>query len=493
MPVCDLEASQFIISDTETGPSSSQSPYLVPVADNASTVSLLTVGDSAENGGRPMVGIPDGLGAFDNGDGTFTVLMNHELGRTEGAVRDHGATGAFVSRLVIDSTTLQVLSDADLIQHVHLYDQATNTYYDPVADGNAATLPYAFTRLCSADLADPTAFYDPETGVGYDGRILMGGEEDGPPFGDYGRAFAHFVTGSEAGNSYEIPWLGRMAFENAVANPHTGSDTTVISLTDDSTPGQLYFYFGERHATGSAIDRAGLTGGSLWGLQVSELHNALDNDNESNGTTLGGDFQSAFSLVNLDDVSELDGASLQANSEAAHVTEFLRPEDSAWDPLHSDTLYFVTTNAFNAPSRLWSVHFNDVDNPNAGGTIQMLLDGTEGQHMLDNITVNQQGHVIMQEDPGNNAHVARIWDYDPATDQLVFLAQHDPDRFDPTAPVGGNPFLTQDEESSGIVDVTSILGSGGQNAYLFDVQAHYSIAGELVQGGQLGVLYQDII
>ena len=31
-----------------------------------------------------MVGIPDGLGAFDNGDGTFTVLMNHELGNTQG-------------------------------------------------------------------------------------------------------------------------------------------------------------------------------------------------------------------------------------------------------------------------------------------------------------------------------------------------------------------------------------------------------------------------
>jgi hypothetical protein len=113
--------------------------------------------------------------------------------------------------------------------------------------------------------------------------------------------------------------------------------------------------------------------------------------------------------------------------------------------------------------------------------------------MLDNITVNEQGHVIMQEDPGNNPHLARIWDYDPATDQLVLLAQHDPDRFDPTAPVSGNPFLTADEESSGIIDVTSILGSGGQNAYLFDVQAHYNIAGELVQGGQLGVLYQDII
>jgi hypothetical protein len=37
--------------------------------------------------GYRMVGIPDGLGAFDNGDRTFTLLMNHELGSTLGAVR----------------------------------------------------------------------------------------------------------------------------------------------------------------------------------------------------------------------------------------------------------------------------------------------------------------------------------------------------------------------------------------------------------------------
>ncbi len=49
------------------------------------TASLLTVGDSI--GGYRMVGIPDGLGAFDNGDGTFTLLMNHELGNTLGAIR----------------------------------------------------------------------------------------------------------------------------------------------------------------------------------------------------------------------------------------------------------------------------------------------------------------------------------------------------------------------------------------------------------------------
>jgi hypothetical protein len=123
----------------------------------------------------------------------------------------------------------------------------------------------------------------------------------------------------------------------------------------------------------------------------------------------------------------------------------------------------------------------------------MLLDGTEGQQMLDNMTVNKYGKVIMQEDPGGNPHLAKIWEYDPATDTLTQLAQHDPDRFDPAAPVGGQPFLTQDEESSGIIDVTDILGSAGQNVYLFDVQAHYAIPGELVQGGQLGLIYQDLL
>ena len=82
-----------------TGPSSSQSPYVIPTAPGIGVTSILTVGDSV--GGYAMVGIPDGLGAYDNNDGTFTVLMNHELGPAVGAVRAHGATGAFVSEWVV--------------------------------------------------------------------------------------------------------------------------------------------------------------------------------------------------------------------------------------------------------------------------------------------------------------------------------------------------------------------------------------------------------
>jgi hypothetical protein len=484
--VSDLDAAQFIVADATTGPSSSSSPYVIAVDPSVSTRSLLTVGDETSDGtGWQMVGIPDGLGAFDNGDGTFTVLMNHELGNTQGVVRDHGSIGSFISTLTIDKTTLEVTAGHDLIQTVHQYNAATDTFF---------TATTAFNRFCSADLAQPSAFYNVQTGLGYNGgELFLNGEESGSE----GRAFAHIASGPEAGNSYELAFMGNMAFENVVANPGTGN-TTVVAATDDGTNGQVYFYFGQKQATGNAVEKAGLIGGSLYGIHVNDLDdpanaNPLTDNNESNATTLGGDYQSAFSLVNLGNVSDLTGAQIDAASEAAGVTSFLRPEDGAWSTLDSDIFYFVTTNAFGAPSRLWAAEFNDASNPAAGGTIKMLLDGTEGQQMLDNMTVTKDGKVILQEDVGGNAHIGKLWQYDPATDVLTLLAQHDPDRFDPAAPVGGEPFLTIDEESSGIIDVTDILGSAGQNVFLWDVQAHYNIPGELVQGGQLGLLYQDLI
>ena len=484
--VSDLDAAQFIVADETTGPSSSASPYVLAVDPSVSTRSLLTVGDETSDGtGWQMVGIPDGLGAFDNGDGTFTVLMNHELTPTDGVVRDHGSKGAFISTLTIDKTTLEVTAGHDLIQTVHQYNAVTDTFF---------TATTAFNRFCSADLAQPSAFYNVQTGLGYNGgELFLNGEESGTE----GRAFAHIASGAEAGNSYELAFLGNMAFENVVANPGTGN-TTVVAVTDDGTNGQVYFYFGQKQATGSAVEKAGLMGGSLYGIHVNDLDdpanaNVLTDNNESNATNLGGDHQSAFSLVNLGNVSDLTGAALDAASEAAGVSSFLRPEDGAWSTLDPDIFYFVTTNAFGSPSRLWAAEFNDASNPAAGGTIKMLLDGTEGQQMLDNITVSNDGKIIMQEDVGGNAHIGKIWQYDPANDVLTLLAQHDPDRFDPAAPVGGEPFLTIDEESSGIIDVTDFLGSAGQNVFVWDVQAHYAIPGELVQGGQLGLLYQDLI
>ena len=475
----DLHAEQFIISSAITGPSSSSAPYVISSNANIVTESLLTVGDSV--GGYPLVGIPDGMGAFDNGDGTFTLLVNHELGSGSGSVRAHGATGAFVSEWVIDKTTLEVLSGQDLMQHSWMYNPVTHLYEDhSAALGNGI----AFDRFCAAELADQSAFYNPLSGLGYNGGLLyLNGEESGTE----GRAMAHVVGGTLDGNSYELAWLGNMAFENVVANPYSG-DKTIVAEMDDGQNGQVYFYYGDKKSTGNAVDQAGLTGGQLYGVKVADF--AATSNNAPNTTSpLGVDNQSAFSLVNLGDVSAMTGGQLDAASEAAGVATFLRPEDGAWDTLNPNRFYFVTTNAFTAPSQLWALDFIDASNPGLGGTITLLLDGSEGQRMLDNLTMDQQGHVFLQEDPGNQSYLARIWEYDPVADSLTELAVHDPDRF----VSGGSNFLTQDEESSGIIDVTGVLGNAGEQVFLLGVQAHYSLPGELVQGGQLVVMHEYLV
>jgi hypothetical protein len=63
------------------------------------------------------------------------------------------------------------------------------------------------------------------------------------------------------------------------------------------------------------------------------------------------------------------------------------------------------------------------------------------------------------------------------------LAEHNPELFGPNA--DEESFLTQNEESSGIIDVTDILGRGDEDVYLLDVQAHYDRERELDEGGQL--------
>ncbi|MFO0320939.1 MAG: choice-of-anchor D domain-containing protein, partial [Bacteroidota bacterium] len=324
-------------------------------------------------------------------------------------------------------------------------------------------------RFCSADLAAPSAFYNVSSGLGTQEKIFLTGEETGSE----GRLFGHIVTGTEAGTSYELPRLGKFSWENAVASPNTGNKTLVLGM-DDSSPGQVYAYIGTKTNTGTDIDKAGFTNGNLYGIAVTGLATETSSIIPTANTT--------FSLVNLGDVTAVSGSSLNANSITTGVTNFLRPEDGAWDPSNPSDFYFVTTNSFTAPSRLWRLRFTNIATPELGGTITAVLDGTEGQKMLDNLTIDYSGHVLLQEDPGNQAHLAKVWQYDIPTDVLTLVGEHTADRFT----TGGANFLTQDEESSGIIDVQSILGAG--NFILVD-QAHYSLPNPMVEGGQLLAFY----
>lgn len=200
--------------------------------------------------------------------------------------------------------------------------------------------------------------------------------------------------------------------------------------------------------------------------------------------------QRNFTLFNFGDVRALSEAQLETFGNTNGVTAFQRVEDGVWDPANPRDFYFVTTASFTGNSRLWRMRFTDIANPEAGGVLDMLLDGTEGPKMMDNIGIDPDGNLLIQEDPGNQAHIAKTWKYVVATDSLVLVSQHRPTLF-----TTGQPgFLTQDEEASGIIDVSSILG---YRAYLIADQVHSTTgipAGlnttELRENGQLQLMVE---
>jgi hypothetical protein len=488
----------------EQGPSTTTAPYMLSIAPDVNFTSILTTGDQVNR--YKMGGIPDGLGAFDNDDDrTFTVVMNHELfassGVLTGTPRAHGAKGAYVSKWVIDKRTLEVLSGEDLIKRVVQFDPVSATWVpvpaeqvDSAGKEVNAGKTAAFARFCSANLASQKAFS--HRGKGTRHRIFMNGEESNPT---YQRGLAHVVTGPDAGTTYVLPWAAsaNASWENLLANPHSGERTVVIGNSDGGTNG-VYVYVGNKTNEGNDVERAGLVNGTLFRVAVNGAAAETRAADAGLGLTLNarGNYAGTFSLV------------AGADATNAASTKFQRPEDGSWDRKNLNRYYFVTTDQMDAAkdgninpdiavgqvgrSRLWALNFTDASQPELGGTIEMLLDGTTARgdyQMFDNITVNEDGSLILQEDVGANQHNGKMWRFNPATGELVKLAGFDPLLFGDIGAVG---LLTKDEETSGVIDVTELLDRDDDLIYsLFVVQNHaLSSDPELVEGGQLVLMSQ---
>ncbi len=415
--------------------------YIVPIAQDWQVQAIMTVGESAANG-YAMVGVPDGLGAYANADGSFTLLMNHEFSSDKGAVRAHGQKGAFVSRWVIEVESLKVQSGADLIK---------------------STVPagLSFNRFCSADLAPSSAFYNAATSQGYAGQLFLNGEEDKAG----GRAFAHALNGL----SYELADFGHIAWENLLANPASGDNTLVIGL-DDIQNGLLLVYQGNKSKTGNVIQQAGLVGGQLYAVKVEGER---------------------FSLVALPNMANLDGKTLRVEAQKLGATGFARPEDGAWDTLNSHVFWFNTTDKIGGDSRLSQLVFDDINNPQAGGSITTKIHASEiGAEMFDNLTVDADGRVLLEEDPGEHERLSAIWLFEPKTNKTTKLFEANPKLFKP----GAADFMTTDEEHSGIIEVTALLSKATwfdskRRYYLGTTQAHLRHADEkLVEHGQLWLI-----
>lgn len=510
------------------GPSTTRGPEFLPAATGVVTVSIASNGNgtgiftdelytrlSTGAVDYRLTGLPDGMGVFtdatDLANGTFSVLVNHENGANTSIVRAHGSRGSFVSRWRIkaDASDLRVIGGDDLGTSAKLWNTGTNAYEtyntarpmptyanNVIADYNTPDPSRnGFGRFCSADMAEPSAYRFGNLGT--DARILLNGEEVGAP----GRAFAHIATGDEAGTIYELPEHGDYSWENNLACPFPQAATVCIGL-DDSTPGNLYIYVGTKRDSGNVVERAGLVDGRLFaivieGVTVNSSGQPVEDRTFVLGNATNGRRESApFTTIEVTEPKTRTGAYLQS-LDAQGQMNFARPEDGAWDPLAKDKFYFVTTDSFTGNSRIWVMTFSDIANPQNGGTVTMLGDGSNPAtfaggiisasgltdvRMMDNMCVTKNGQIIIQEDVGNNPRLGRIWSYDIRTDAIREIAAASANLY-----LAGAPnFLTQDEESSGVVDARDILGPGW---FIINNQSHFSIPGELVEGGQLLAMF----
>jgi Bacterial protein of unknown function (DUF839) len=459
-------------------------PYVEPVGDEYQVRALFSVDDKVPLlGGAPgqqyrMVGIPDGLGAHPNRDGTSTLYMNHELNFTalsEPVVGGPKNRGAIVSQWTLDA-------DGDPVAGKRAYDQIydENTLLGPApVVGNEAQMPRQLARFCSGFLAGPAN--------GFDRRIYLTNEEASSPDtfdGQGGLSVAIFDS-----ELHTLPKLGRYAKENTVVQPTQGTRTVIFPTEDGpaTLDNQLYMYIGkkDRSAGASVLSRNGLDNGTLY------VFRSLDPARNSERSFTSGSVTGEW--VPIPDAEALTDTQLEAASDAAGAMTFVRPEDGAFNPNNRNEFLFDTTGSSSGPDegvnelgRLYSLRLHP-GNPLKPATLSIVYNadtvvaaGGDIAISPDNLDVSRQ-YLMINEDGTTESRAVMaakgrdgsIWRFDLVKGPTgavgvdvataTRVAQLDPPGRD-GVPVGPGVW-----ETSGIIDTSGLFGS---DTWLSDVQAH---------------------
>lgn len=463
--------------------------YVLSVNDAATISVLASSGDIIT--GKILPGVPDGMGVLKNTDGTLTILANHELSISDKNVqlgkKSSGTWGSSISKLTFNPATNQITSLGSMINSVQYYDYNNKAYtadytksiptgYPALDSYGSENFSNGLNRFCSANLVQAGGLLhkDGKKTYGYNGAIYFTSEEGS----DYSRTFAFDTNG----NGFQLPKMGLGGYENALANPASGKSTVVMLNEDgDEKSSQLYMYLGTKQEKGANFaEKAGLTNGQLYAISVK---NARTDLKFRANYKVGEKAEVGFNPLNTDPAF----ADVQAQAQGAGTT-FSRVEDGEWDPKNPNVYYFLTTQSTKDPiasapnpatptvsrdgGALWRMTFKDVKNPMKGATLEMLLNGGESIYMSkpDNLAIDESGHILIQEDPGNNAHLARVVAYRISDGKLGVVAQFDKKYFaaDATTPI------TMDEESSGMVNANAFLKKSGDSAsyFFFNAQVH---------------------
>lgn len=451
-------------ADLETGFRTSSHPYARPVGPDYSIIPILSAGDRVPRTSNPdqrfqMIGIPDGLGAHANQDGTTTLFMNQELvnlNTSEPVLGQPLRRGAFVSKLIL-APDGSVLS-GDLAYAV--------VYAEKVLVGPPATVSNttpAFSRFCSGGLAWQEA--------GFDRPIYFCGEESsgaGTFDGRGGQAVAIFDNAL-----WTLPKLGHLSFENAVARPDAGKETVIMCLEDGELGDcQLYMYVGRKDDSHHAgpLRRNGLDNGSLYVF----VPNAGSPTNEA--TLPAGSVTGRW--VHLPGAESMTDVQLETVADAVGAFAFDRIEDGSFSPGNPNDFYFDTTggSVANALGRLYHLALNPhhVLGP-ATLTLmynadQVIANSGDIAISPDNVGVSDDYIMICEDGTAQSRPVmgakgrkGNIWQINRHTGALKNVAE--------LTAVGRDGIATGPGiwETSGIINTSALFGP---DSWLFDVQAH---------------------
>jgi sugar lactone lactonase YvrE len=493
--------------------------------DNLQISSLITNGEvtnglQAGSSVFTPVGIFDGLGAYDNLDGTYSLLVNHELGNSNGyqyqvqvkagsaAATTQTVTGARISRFVVAKDI-----DGNTANGYQSRVLAGGLAYDQVISPNASfSLGSGINRFCSANLV-PAGQYG---GRGFVDSLYLAGEET-----SNGRFFALDPSSSKL---YHVPAFGLGGWESASAVDTGNANTVAVLLFDDTsgTPNYLYLWVGSKSAGSSdLLERNGLAAnsGSLYAWKADAIANipagvasvALNTAISGGWVSLGSGSQIAALTT---------AAALRSLASSAGAMQFTRIEDGDVNPSTGKQVAFTTTGGSGADlygntqilDLASSFATDGLLASGANTSLRVVADadrltGTARQGGIrnpDGLAWSANGSLYVQEDRSLlngtddgrfGSQEASIWKVDSITGDAVRWAQIDRSAV-PTAfgQSDSAPTDIGNWESSGILDVSSLYGAAAGSYFLSDVQAHSLTNGNIVgpqylsEGGQINLI-----
>lgn len=372
-------------------------------------------------------GSADGTGLLKNGDGTFTMLVNHE-------------DNFSVSRVTLDKSFRPIKGEYLLNSDVGRY------------------------RLCSATLATPAEH-------GFGPLFITAGESSQ-------ESQIHAVDPYGPANQSELlTALGRWNTENAVPLPKNAfPGKTVIVIGDDDSGthgGQLALYVAD--AVGD------LANGRLYAMART------DNNTREMDIAVGTKVPVEFRQI--ENQKSLTGAQINSKATELKTIQFGRVEDIDYRKSgNGREVYFNVTGQNGNTNRskygrVYRVEF--APNDPTKGTLELLLDGDDRSagnparvfQNPDNILVTRN-YVYIQEDPngyGDETHDSYIYQYDIAKRTLRPIIELDHRRTAADAEkynVGGSSRFGAWEYGA-MLDVSDRLGGNANTGtFLLAIQPH---------------------